>query len=734
MQSLSHFKNLVKARYALVRQYEQVDCGPAALLTVLRFWRGNTTLVHVRSLSQTDSSGSTMLGLVQAARALGFEAKGATGEYEDLIKEDMPCIAHVIMDDRLQHFIVVFKINAKGVIVGDPGKGVYKLSRNEFLAIWREKAVILLAPKQLYHGKSSTWLSWILTYFRTEESWLYQSIFLGLIYTALGLLVAVFIQSLIDKLIPGRDYFKIIITGVFLLALQLLRALAGYLKQMFLVELNKRVNTNVNRDFLSHLFQLPLSFFDTHKIGDITARINDSIKIQQVILTVIGVTVIDGLIVLGSFLFLFMLARPIAWIAMATLPLYAVVLFLTARKIKQKHYETMKAYARVESFYFDSLGGISEILGFNASLFFAKSNTLLYENFQNQVARLGLTQAKVSLQAELSAGVLIMGTLTFGAISVMNASLLLGQMMAAYAILANMVPAVNRLVEANISLQGASMAARRLMDLLLVPKESNVGHLPFKMAKSLEIIDGQFTWPKGKCLFNNLNLSIQQGRITGLWGVSGAGKSTLVKILQRKYLLSSGKILIDSLPINEFDLQSCRKNIAVVPQSVKVFNGTIAENILLGRHISNIEDMAKRLDSYGLTAFISRFGHGMFTPIGEEGRQLSGGELQLLGLLRALYDEPEILILDEGISAIDAEIESFVFEILRRYAKRNAVLVISHNLRTIFRTDFTFLLSDGTVIQSGTPTELLHKSGHFRKLWEIQQNHEFELEGSSHAL
>lgn len=85
MQSLSHFKNLVKARYALVRQYEQVDCGPAALLTVLRFWRGNTTLVHVRSLSQTDSSGSTMLGLVQAARALGFEAKGATGEYEDLI-------------------------------------------------------------------------------------------------------------------------------------------------------------------------------------------------------------------------------------------------------------------------------------------------------------------------------------------------------------------------------------------------------------------------------------------------------------------------------------------------------------------------------------------------------------------------------------------------------------------------------------------------------------------------
>jgi ATP-binding cassette subfamily B protein len=216
-----------------------------------------------------------------------------------------------------------------------------------------------------------------------------------------------------------------------------------------------------------------------------------------------------------------------------------MILFVAARRIKQEQYETMKTYAQVESFYFDSLGGINDILSFNASSSFAKSNTFFYENFQSKAAKLGLTQAKVSLYAELAAGALIMGTLTFGAISVINESLLLGQMMATYALLANMVPAVNRFVEANIALQGASIAARRLMDLLLVQKEKNTGDLHFKMKGFIKIVDGQFTWPKGKFLFNGLNLSIQRGRIRGQWsGKKHSRQNSATKIcaLGRKNL------------------------------------------------------------------------------------------------------------------------------------------------------------------------------------------------------
>lgn len=327
-----------------MRQYDQIDCGPAALLSVLKFYGGDTSIVHLREQTNTDASGTNMLGLVKAAEKLGFHAYGATGEFEDLRKEEMPCIAHVILDNRLQHFVVVYEIDANGVLLGDPGQGLYTLSKSEFLAIWRQKAVVLLKPAgALSRQAPPHWFRWIVAYFQKEESWLYQTLFLGIVATLLGLLVAVFVQLLIDRFIPEGDLFKVAVTGVFLLGLQGLRSSAGYLRQRFLVELNKRVGTNVNAEFLRHIFHLPLHFFSTRKKGDITARINDSMKIQAALLQFFGNTVIDGLVILGSFGFLFFLAKPLGWLALATLPFYAMLLVVVTRKIRLQQNETMKS-------------------------------------------------------------------------------------------------------------------------------------------------------------------------------------------------------------------------------------------------------------------------------------------------------------------------------------------------------------------------------------------------------
>jgi ATP-binding cassette subfamily B protein len=715
-------RKIFQNKYPVVRQYDQIDCGPAALLSVLKFWGGNSSIVHLRELTNTDASGTNMLGLVKAAEKLGFQAHGATGEYEDLMKEQMPCLTHVILDKRLQHFIVIYRIDEKGVLVGDPGKGLYKLPKKDFLEIWKQKAAVLLTPNgKLFRQSPPHWFKWIFAYFRREESWLYQTIFLGIVATGLGLLIAVFVQWLIDRFIPERDLFKIVITGAFLLGLQMLKAGANYLRQRFLVELNKRVSISVNAEFLSHIFHLPLKFFHTRKKGDITARINDSIKIQQALLHVVGITVIDGLIILGSFIFLFALASPVGWIASVTLPFYALLLFFVTRKIRQEQSEVMKSYAQVESFYFDSLSGIDDILSYNSSSAYAKFNRFIFENFQNQIVRLGLTQARVVLLGELAAGALVVGALSFGAILVIKNAILLGQMMAAYSLLANMLPAINRLIEANLALQGASVAVQRLFDLLLVEKEKNTGSHPFRLADAVYIKHAQFSWPKGKPLFRDLTLSIPKGQITSLWGISGAGKSTLAKILQRKYSLNSGQILVDSTPIDHFDLYDLRKNIAVVPQTIKIFNGTMLENVLVGREIRNIQSVQECIDTFGLSDFFSRFEHGLFTGIGEEGRQLSSGEMQMIGLTRALLNMPEVLIMDEGMNAIDAEIEALIFAILQAYAQQHAVFLISHKLGMLAKTDEIYLLENGMIIDSGKPKDLLQSNKRFQALWNIQQ-------------
>ena len=206
---------LFKQKFPLIRQYDLIDCGPAALLSILKYYGGDANLVHMRDLCKVDVNGTTMLDLVNAAKAVGFKAYGATGEYEDLMKETMPCIAHVVVENSLNHFIVIYKINSKSVLVGDPGEGKYRLKREDFIKIWKQKAVILLKPEvALCDHFTPGWITWITGYVRKYRVWAYQTIFLGIGYTALGLLTALFVQWLIDRFIPGRDLSKIIYTSI----------------------------------------------------------------------------------------------------------------------------------------------------------------------------------------------------------------------------------------------------------------------------------------------------------------------------------------------------------------------------------------------------------------------------------------------------------------------------------------------------------------------------------------
>lgn len=717
--------SIFRKKYPIIRQYDQIDCGPAVLLSILKYYGGNANVVYVRELCETDVHGSTLFGIVKAAKNLGFDALGAKGSYKDLMNETMPCIAHIKYESGLNHFIIVYKINSKKVLVGDPGKGLYKLSKEKFVEIWEKHAVILLKPNsKLYNTATSGWIKWIRNYLKKNETWVYQTLFLGIIYTGLGLSTAVFVQWLIDRFIPEKDLNKIIYTGLFLLFMLILKAIAGYFRQRFLIILNKKVTININSDFLNHIFRLPKKFFDTRKIGDITARINDSMKIQKAILLITTTTIIDSLIVIGSLALMSHLAVKLAIIALLLIPVYALILFSKIKIIKKRQSEVMQGHAQVESSYIDSLKGIDDILGFNVSKTFTQFNKNLFKNFQNKIESLGFTQTSLSLMAGLSGGILTVSFLSYGAILVIENKLLLGQMIASYSLLANILPAISNYVIASIELQGAHIAARRLRDILLAKQEQEKGNIPFKVNKSINIINGSFSWPKSDYLFKDLNLSIEKGKITSLWGKSGTGKSTLVQILQRKYQLTQGEILVDNIQAEKILLSHYRHSIAVIPQTIKLFNGTLAENITVGREVKSIDEILNRIQKMSLNSFINRFQYGLLTILGEDSRKLSGGEMQMLGLIRALYDCPEVLIIDEGFSAMDIEIENILFNTLKEYAEDHIILNITHNLRIILQTDYIYLLDDGKIIEHGSTIELLqNKSSYLNALIRMQNSY-----------
>ena len=700
-----------KLKYPLIKQYDQTDCGASCLLSILKYFKGNDNIVHVRELCNVDRKGSRMLDLVNAAQQLGFDAFGAKGNYEDLMKEEIPSIAHVLIDEKLHHYVVIYKIYKNKILLGDPGKGLYWLNREKFEKIWIDNAVVLLKPNnKIYNQKQETNIQWMLKYLAKNNSWVIQSIFLGIVYSFIGLAISIFIRIIIDKLIPENNISNLIITGIFLLGILLIKSFIGYFRKKFLMILNKKMMIEINSDFLSHIFNLPKRFFDQRKIGDITSRINDLDKVQSTILLIINSSIIDIIMIIGALSLMFVFSKIIALITLIIIPIYTIILLLNTGQLKHLQFKVLRDHAIVESQYIDSFKGIDEIIGFSTSNTFANINKYLFTNYQENNQKLGFKSAGLNLLVEIFNSSISIILLIIGAINVVQGNLEIGQMMAAYSLFSYILPSIISLINAYISLQGAKVALQRLKDIFLVEIEESSNINITEKIYSLAIVNGSFYWPKSETsLFQNISLSLETGKLFGLFGKSGIGKSTLINIFQRKYSLSSGELQLNNQNVNSFNIKNYRSKIGVVPQDIKIFNGSILDNILIGRQIKDIERINNILQKYGFINFINQFPSGLLTPIGEEEQQLSGGEKQIIALIRALYNEPDILIIDEGLSGIDIGIKVQVLKTLNNYSDNHIVLIISHNIPLMKQMEFIFQLENGAISKMGEPNLIFNK-------------------------
>jgi ATP-binding cassette subfamily B protein len=578
--------------------------------------------------------------------------------------------------------------------------------------MWKRNAVLLLNPgRQLYREKGESLLIWIANYIRGRAAWIHQTLFLGIVYTGFGLLTALFVQRVVDIFIPAKDLSRVIFAGIFLFLLLLVRALTGFFRQRFLIELSRSVSLNIHEDFSNHVFRVPRQFFETRKTGDIISRIHDCARIQQVILTVASTTIIDGMFIAGAMLLMVHMAPRLAALAVVVITLYAVVLLIKSGKLKSGHHAVMQQRAQVEAFYIDALRGADTVMAFNSAAAFIKRIQALWQESEKKGAALRLTHAHLSLSAEMTGAILTVIFLVSGTYQVLDAQLLLGKMLASYSLLAQVLPAVGRLVNFNISAQGAVVAAQRLRDILSVRIEKNPGRMPFVLKDKIQLVDAEWCRPGCGPLLQRINLDLCRGKMTGLTGSSGSGKTTLVRILERKYNLSKGQLLVDGLAVDRIDLFEYRESVGIVPQIIKVFNATMLENIVLGRYLSNIEEARTRIERLGLGCFLERFEHGLLTLLGEETRQLSGGEKQVIALLRSLYNLPDVLIIDEGLSSLDSQLETRVFDVLKRYSKDNIVLVITHHRRMLSRMDEIYRLEDGRITFAGAVEQWISRTG-----------------------
>jgi ABC-type bacteriocin/lantibiotic exporter with double-glycine peptidase domain len=666
----------------------------------------------LRKISGTSKQGTSLLGLLQAAQQLGFDAEGLEADSVENLKELLePTILHVVIENQLQHYLVYYGFDDEKILIGDPGKGICYYTKGELSSVWQSKALLKLLPNngfQRNQSIASQKKKWILELVEEDFPLLLASVFLGFVISILGMATAIFSQKLIDDILPKENTQKLFLSLVLVLFILLARSGLNYLRGFFMIRQGMDFNNRIIQSFYFNLLQLPKSFFDTRKTGDLIARMNDTRRIQSTLSTLAGTVIIDFLIIIISACFVFLYSSIIGFIILVFLCIYSFILFSFSKPLASLQKDVMAGYALTESNFVDTIQGIADIKLSNRISFFEKVNKTVFGLFQQKNFELGALSIRFSWMSELIGVIFITAVFGFSSWLVLTKELLLGEMMAVVGTAGAIVPSATRLVIANIQLQEARIAFDRMFEFTSIEKENLKESEPtISPLNELEINNVSFRFPGRKQILKDISIKVKKEEIISLLGESGGGKSTLLQLIQNFYKPESGTILLNKTNCNEISITELRRQIGCVPQELKIFNGNLLFNITLSDQPGDFQQAITLCREYGFDKFFETFPQGYLTLLGEEGINISGGQKQLVVLARALFRKPQLLLLDEATSAMDRNTENFILLLLQKLKSEMGILMVTHRIKTAQRCDRIYILENGVISTSGTPEELM---------------------------
>lgn len=709
-----------------VKQHDITDCGAACIASLCAHYRLELPIARIRQQAGTDQRGTNLLGMIAALERLGFEAKGVKARKEALRSIPLPAIAHIITEKKLHHYIVLYAIGKNWVKVMDPGSGkLEKWPETKFLDQWTE-ILILAAPGETFepgNRKHSVGQRlWALL--QPHRSLLLQALIGACIYTMLGLAMPVYIQKITDQVLATGNLNLLNLLSLGMIGILLFQILMGWLKSIFVLKTGQLIDATLIMGYYRRLLQLPQTFFDTMRTGEILSRIGDVVKIRTFINeTAIGILV-SGFIILFSALLMFTYYWKLAVMAFLSLPFYLAIYWISNTLNKKWERKLMEEAAAMETQLVESLNNVRTIRQFGLEGYSAVKTEQKFSTLLQTILQSGKNQLAVGNAAELVSRLLTITLLWAGSYFVLSRLITAGELLSFYALIGYFNGPVGSLIGMNKTLQNAWIAADRLFEILDLETEQTSGQeFDLRPEKTGDIIfeDVHFKYGSRKPVFRGLSFHIPKGSTLGIVGESGCGKSTTAALLQRLYPVDSGNIRIGAVNLQHISTASLRNLIAVVPQQTDIFAGSILENIALGEPWPDLERVVDICADLGLLPFIESLPDGFGALLGEHGANLSGGQKQRIGIARALYRDPEILILDEATAALDYTSETFVDQVIERLKQAGkTVIIIAHRLRTVMHADKIIVVREGQVAEEGTHPELLRLHGAYHELWRRQ--------------
>lgn len=715
-------KKLANKTFTL--QQDHADCGVACLLSVLKYHGGQKSLENLRELSGTSKQGTTLLGLYQAAQSVGFKATGYEGNLIGLQNQIHPSILHVVINEHIQHFIVCYGCENGKFIIGDPGRGILIFSSEELDVIWKSKSLLELIPTEkidLTRRINNEKWDWFKSILR-EDSELLGIIFgLSIVIAVLGIVMAVFSQKLIDDILPSGNINKLIISLMLVTILLIARSGVGYIAGLLGIRQGRDFNNRMIVRFFENLVYLPKSFFDNRRVGELVERMNDTSRIQVAIAGIVGELLKNFLLFVFGEIVLFTYSPILGIISLVSLPIFGAISWQNHSRIIQAQQEVMIANANKSSNYVDAIQGIDAIKNCYREKEFSQKNQLIYGHFQDKIFCLGKVGISLQTVTEVASVGITIALISIGSWMIIIGKLTVGELMAILGISNGIFPAIVSLSFANITLQGAKVAFDRMYEFSAIrPEYEKVSAEKsdhYQNILDVTIKDLSFRFPGRKMLLREFSMELTHGKFVALLGESGSGKTTFLNILQRFYDPECGQINVNLQPIDQVSIPVWRKQIGVVPQVVSMFNGTLIDNICLSTKPEVIQQCLNFCLQSGLHQYFMEFPQNYGTLLGEQGINISGGQKQLVGLARALWTNPGLLILDEPTSSMDGKMENVVLDLLNKMKCSRCTIIVTHMIKIARFADKIYILENGKIQSSGNHEELLQSENLYSKLF-----------------
>jgi len=708
--------------HILIRQRDITDCGAACIASIAAHYRLFISVSNIRLHAGTDRLGTNLLGLIEAANVLGFRAKGAKGDMASLSTIPLPCIAHVILPNKLHHFIVIFNVKKSVIKYMDPADGkMHKISFDVFMKIW-SGAILLMIPDAQFEasGKKTNNLSRFIYLIQPHKINMIRALIGAIIYTILGLSFSVYLQKIIDQVLVSGDTGLLRILSIGMIIILILQFFLGNIKSIIALQTGQQIDIRLLFGYYRHLLSLPSKFFDSMRTGEILSRLNDAVKIRVFINDIALGLVVNFFILIFSIVLMFFYNKILALITLLIIPFYFLIYWINNRVNKKWQRKLMEQSAELESQLVESVNAIATIKQFGLEEFIGHKTENKFMQIMNTVYTSGLYGISIGTSTDFITKLFTVLLIWTGSYYVTQQQLTPGELLSFYALIGYFTGPVSSLIDSNKHIQEATIAADRLFEIIDLDKEQHLQNqinFSSELMGDIEFNDVHFRYGSRSNVFHGLTLLIPKGKSTAIVGQSGSGKSTLLSLLQNLYILQSGNITIGGIDLKHFNNSSLRNLIAVVPQQIDLFATSIIDNIAVGEYEPDLQKGLSISHLLGIHEFIEKLPEGYNTILNEQGENLSGGQRQRIAIARALYRNPEVLILDEATSSLDAISEQQIQAGLDWFQLQGkTIIIIAHKISTIKNCDQIVVLENGKLTEQGTHESLIQLNGAYSKL------------------